>query len=439
MHETLKALILDSQEAPLETGVPRRLKVRAVPGKATVLIGVRRCGKSTYALQQVERLLEEGVPRENVLFLNLFDDRLAGLAHEGLGLVTEAYFSLYPEKKGKETVHCFFDEIQAVPGWEPFVDRLMRTEKCRVTLTGSSARMLSKEIATQMRGRALSWELFPFSFREFLDAKGLDASGPLSTRRRLLVQKAFEEYQETGGFPEVVGLDKGLRVKTHQEYFHAILYRDLVERHDIAHPKAVSDLARWLVDHTGSLYTGNSLTGYLKSLGHSAPKAAVSSFLEWFEDAFFLYSVSVFDASLARRNTNPKKVYCVDHSLVKSVSSGILVNSGHLLENLVFTALRRAHPEIYYYKSKSGREVDFVVPGRGRPRALIQVCESLADPGTRARETSALEAAMAETGLRSGTIVTKNETERIETDDGPIEVVPAWRFLLDQPDSGEEG
>lgn len=439
MRETLKALILDFQEAPLETGVPRRLKVRTVAGKATILIGVRRCGKSTYAFQQVKRLLEEGVPRENILFLNLFDDRLAGLERDGLGPVTEAYFSLFPEKKGKETVHCFFDEIQAVPGWEPFVDRLMRTEKCRVTLTGSSARMLSKEVATQMRGRALSWELFPFSFREFLDAKGLDASGPLSTRRRLLVEKAFEEYQETGGFPEVVSLDKALRVKTHQEYFHAILYRDLVERHDIAHPKAVSDLARWLVDHTGSLYTGNSLTGYLKSLGHSAPKAAVASFLGWFEDAFFLYSVSVFDASLARRNTNPKKVYCVDHSLVKSVSSGILVNSGHLLENLVFTALRRAHPEIYYYKTKSGREVDFVVPGRGRPRALIQVCESLADPGTRARETSALEAAMAETGLRSGTIVTKNETERIETDDGPIEVVPAWRFLLDQPDSGEEG
>lgn len=439
MRETLKALILESQEAPLETRIPRRLKVRAVRGKATVLIGVRGCGKSTYALQQVELLLGEGVPRENVLLLDLQDDRLAGLAHEGLGLVTEAYFSLYPEKKGKETVHCFFDEIQAVPGWEPFVDRLMRTEKCRVTLTGSSARMLSTEVGTAMRGRVRSWELFPFSFREFLDAKGLDASGPLSTRRRLLVQKAFEEYQETGGFPEVVGLDKALRVKTHQEYFHAILYRDLVERHDIAHPKAVSDLARWLVDHTGSLYTGNSLTGYLKSLGHSAPKAAVSSFLEWFEDAYFLYSVSVFDASLARRNTNPKKVYCVDHSLVKSVSPGILVNSGHLLENLVFTALRRAHPEIYYYKTKTGREVDFVVPSRGRPRALVQVCETLADPATRKRETSALEVAMAEAGLKAGTIVTRNDTDRIVTDAGTIEVVPAWRFLLDQPDSGEEG
>ena len=438
MLETLKALILDAQEAPLQTGVARRLQVRAVPGKATVLIGVRRCGKSTYAFQQVQRLVDDGVPRENVLFVNFFDDRLAGLQREGLGLVLDAYFSIYPEKKGKETVHCFFDEIQAVAGWEPFVDRLLRTEKCRVTLTGSSARMLSREIATQMRGRALSWELFPFSFREFLDSRGLESGGALSTRKQFLVQKAFGEYWETGGFPEVGRLDRSLRVRTHQEYFHAILYRDLVDRHDIAHPKAVSDLARWLVDHTGSLYTVNSLTGYLKSLGHNAPKAAVGSYLEWFEDAYFLYTVGVFDASLARRNTNPKKVYCVDHSLVRSVSSGILVNSGHLLENLVFTALRRVHPELYYYKSRNGREVDFVVPTRGRAPGLVQVCESLADPGTRKRETSALENAMAELGVGTGTVVTRNESERITVEAGTIDVVPAWRFLLDQPDVAGE-
>lgn len=436
--ETLKTLVLDAQEAPLSTGVPRRLAVTAVPGKASVLIGVRRCGKSTYAFQQVQRLLDEGVPRENVLYVNFFDDRLAGLEREELGLVSEAYYSLHPEKKAKETVHCFFDEIQAVEGWEPFVDRLLRTEKCRVTLTGSSARMLSREIATQMRGRALSWELFPFSFREFLDSRGIESGGALSTKKRLLVQRAFEEYREVGGFPEVNRLDRRLRVRTHQEYFHAILYRDLVDRHDVAHPKAVSDLARWLVDHTGSTYTVNSLTGYLKSLGHGVPKAAVSSYLEWFEDAYFLYSVSVFDASLARRNTNPKKVYCVDHSLVRSVSSGILVNAGHLLENLVFTALRRTHPEIYYFKSRDGREVDFVVPSRGRPRQLVQACESLAEPATRKREVTALGAAMAELGLRTGTIVTRNESERIPVDAGTIEVVPAWRFLLDQPDEPGE-
>ena len=127
----------------------------------------------------------------------------------------------------------------------------------------------------------------------------------------------------------------------------------------------------------------------------------------------------IFDASLARSNTNPKKIYCVDHALVTSVSSGILVNSGHLLENLVFTALRRLHPDIYYYKTKTGREVDFIVPVRGRPRMLVQVCESLAEPQTRKRETAALSEAMAELGLKTGTIVTRNENERIDTGGEP--------------------
>jgi len=419
----------------LETGVPRRLRVEPVHGKATVCIGVRRSGKSTFLFQLIQGLLDSGVSREDILYLNFFDDRLHNLQHENLALVAESYFSIYPEKKGEETVYCFFDEIQAAPGWEPFVDRMMRTEKCEVYLTGSSARMLSKEIATQMRGRALSWELFPFSFREFLDSKGMDSEGALSTKKRLLIQKAFEEYSVTGGFPEVMGLTENLRIKTHQEYFQAVLFRDLVERHDIAHPKAVSDLAHWLVDNTASLYSINRLTGYLQSLGHHAPRTAVSDYLEWFEDAYFLFTVQVFDASLARRNTNPKKVYCIDHALVTSVSSGVLINSGHLLENLVFMALRRSHPEVYYYKTKTGKEVDFIVPLRGRSRLLVQVCESLAEPQTRNRETTALGEAMAELGARTGTIVTRNEEAQIDVEGGTVNVVPAWRFLLEMPES----
>ena len=446
MIETIKSIILDFQEARLETGVPRRLRIETLHGKATVCIGVRRSGKSTYMFQVIQQLLDGGVPRQNILYLNFFDDRLHNLRQDNLGLIAEAYYSIYPEKKNTEMVYCFFDEIQAAPGWEPFVDRMMRTEKCEVYLTGSSARMLSKEIATQMRGRALSWEMFPFSFREFLDYKGIESAGALSTKSRLLVQKAFEEYWKTGGFPEVAGLGRNLRIKTHQEYFHTILFRDLVERHDIAHPKALTDLAHWLVDNTASLYSVNSLTGYLKSLGHRAPKSAVSDYLEWFEDAYFLFTVRIFDPSLARSNTNPKKIYCIDHALVTSVSSGILVNSGHLLENLVFTALRRLHQEIYYYKTRTGREVDFIVPAcaagvaagrpmRGRSKMLVQVCESLAEPQTRKRETTALSEAMAELDMKTGTIVTRNEDEWIETDGGTIEVVPAWRFLLELPES----
>ncbi|NMW17727.1 MAG: ATP-binding protein [Chlorobiaceae bacterium] len=430
MIEILKEIILDFQEADLSTGVPRRIEVTPVAGKATVYIGVRRSGKSVFMFQLIKRLLDAGIPRQNILYLNFFDDRLYSLQHENPGVILEAYFSLYPEKKSTEKVYCFFDEIQVVSGWEPFIDRLMRTEKCEVTLTGSSAQMLSKEIATQMRGRALSWEIFPFSFREFLDFKGIISDGPLSTKKRLTIQKAFEEYWETGGFPEVVGLDRMLRIKIHQEYFNAMLFRDLVERHDIAHPKAVKDLAHWLVENTAALYSINNLTGYLKSLGHNAPKSAISDYLEWFDDAYILFTVRIFDASLARANTNPKKIYFIDHALVTSVSSGILVNSGHLLENLVFIALRRITPDIFYYKNKSGREVDFIAQRPDRSRILVQVCESMADPQTRKREITALSEAMTELGLKEGSIVSRKDEEQLHVESGIINVVPVWRFLL---------
>ncbi len=438
MIKLLKEIILDFQEVELMTGVTRRVEVEPVPGKATVCIGVRRSGKSTFMFQLMHRLLDTGVPRQNILYLNFFDDRLHTLQHDRLGVILDAYFSLYPEKKNAEKVYCFFDEIQVVSGWEPFVDRLMRTEKCEVYITGSSAQMLSREIATQMRGRAISWEMFPFSFREFLDFKGIDSDNPLSTKKRLIVQKAFEDYWETGGFPEVAGLNRLLRIKTHQEYFNTLLFRDLIERHDISHPRAVTDLAHWLVDNTASLYSVNNLTGYLKSLGHKSPKSSVSDYLEWFEDAYVLFTVRIFDASLARANTNPKKIYCIDHALVTSVSSGILINSGHLLENLVFTALRRITPDIFYFKSKGGREVDFIAQRQNRSRMLVQVCESMADPRTRKREIAALGEAMAELKLIESIIVTRGEEEQIQVESGKIDVIPAWRFLLNLPSTSWE-
>jgi len=159
-----------------------------------------------------------------------------------------------------------------------------------------------------------------------------------------------------------------------------------------------------------------------------------------------VFTVRIFDASLARSKTNPKKIYCVDHAMVTSVASGILVNTGHLLENLVFTALRRITPDIWYCKIKGGLEVDFLahLPAaqgtaqaglHDRSRMLVQVCESMAEPQTRKRELAALTEAMAEYGLKSGTVVTRNEEDQIKVGAGKIEVVPAWRFLLNLPES----
>lgn len=429
MLDVLRELILDAQSTPLRTGTERHLAVRIVPDKATVCIGVRRSGKSTYMLQLMSRLLGAGVPRENILHLNFFDDRLHTLRHEDLGVILEAYFSIYPEKNS-ETVYCFFDEIQVLPHWEPFIDRLMRTERCEVYLTGSSAQMLSKEVATQMRGRALSWELFPFSFAEFLDHHGVDHAEPWPSRQRLAIQKSFEQFWESGGFPEVADLDRHLRVMVHQEYLTTVLFRDLVERHDVSHPQAVVDLTHRLIDNVASLQSVNRLTDYLKSLGHKVSRSTVTDYLAWLEDAFFLYQVRLFDASLARSNANPKKIYCVDHALVVSVGSGILVNTGHLLENLVYTALRRGTPEIFYYRTRTGKEVDFIAQFGSHERRLVQVCETMANEATRNREVAALAEAMDELRVSEGTIVTRNESEQIGVSKGTVTVLPAWRFLL---------
>jgi hypothetical protein len=429
--QLLKEIILDAQSSPLYTGVLRELKITHLSKKASVIIGVRRCGKTTLINQIATNLLSQRISPKNFLYVNFFDERLSFLKTVGLNMVLEAYFSIYPEKKNQEKIYCFFDEIQIIPEWEKFIDRILRTENCEVFLTGSSANLLSKEIATEMRGRSLSWELFPFSFREFLLVKNISFELPLNTKDRLTIQKVFDEFFEKGGFPEVVDVDEHIRVKIHQEYFNSILFRDLIERYDISHPRAILDLARRLIDNIGSLYTLNKLTSYLQSLGHKTPKNSVAQYLEWFQDAYFLFTVRMYDASLSKSNANPKKIYCIDQSFVKSVSSGILINSGHLLENMIFIALRRKFVEIYYYKTKGGLEVDFVVQTQKQHKYLLQVSESLANPQTRQRELRAMEVAMVELNLSSGIVVTLNEQEEIAFENGVIQIIPVWRFLLE--------
>jgi len=433
MHELeiIKDLILDSQKEILVAGMPRRLQIQVVPKKATICIGVRRCGKSTYMQQIMTATLATGVARENILHVNFFDDRLRFLHAMGPSMVIDAYYSLYPEKKYVEKIYCFFDEIQVTANWESFIDRIMRTEKCDVYITGSSAQMLAIEIATEMRGRSLSWEMFPFSFLEYLDFKNISVGKNLDTKTKLIIQKVFKAYWDEGGFPETIGLEPALRIKIHQEYANTLIFKDIVQRHDIQHPNAVLDLAHQLVENTAALYSVNSLTKYLRSLGHKISKDLVMNYVTWLEDAYFLFSVGIFDASIARNKRNPKKIYCIDNALAKSISSGILLNTGHMLENLVFLVLRRTYKKIYYYKTNSGKEVDFVVQAQDRSKLLYQVSESIADKDTRQRELSGLQEAMLELNVKHGMVITQYDAEEFNNEAGNIKVVPMWKFMLE--------
>lgn len=429
MVESLKQIILDNQAIPLQVGMKRNLRIEVIPGKATICMGVRRCGKSTFMAQIMQQLLDTGVDRTNLLYIDFFDNRLHNLQHDNLEQILKAYYSLFPEKKNTEKVYCFFDEIQAVEHWEHFINRLLRAEECEVYITGSSAKMLSKEIATQMRGRSLAWEMFPFSFDEFLSFHQIQ-TGPLTTKQQLLFSKYFDKYFVSGGFPEVAMISDFLRIKIHQEYFNTILFRDLIERHDIKHPKAVIDLAQFLINNVSSRHSIKSLYRYLKTLQHSISPATIAQYLDWFEDAYFLFQVYLYDASFKRANLNDKKIYCIDHALVTSVASGILVNSSHLLESMIYLALRRLTDKIFYYRTKSGKEVDFIIVLNNKERQLIQVCESLAASKTNQREINALVEAMTELNQSTATLVTRTEENTLSIDKRTIQIVPAWKFLL---------
>ena len=233
----------------------------------------------------------------------------------------------------------------------------------------------------------------------------------------------------------MIRLDQRQRIEAHQANWNAIL-AGIIRHHNISHPRAVIDLAHWLVDNTGSFYSASHLTDYLKSLGHRVRKSSVADWLVAFEDAGLLFSVNIFSSSATRISVNPRKIYCTDHGLTASISSGILTNRDSLLENLVFTALRRVTPEIFYHKTKTGREVDLVallpsVPGQERTILLIQVCASLADPRVRQSGVRSLSETMVELAVAEGTIVTWRTDETIPVGFGTIQVVPIRRFLLE--------
>ena len=436
MIECLKRIIREYQNLEPSGGLlPRRVAIGSLPGKVSVVTGVRGSGKTALLRQRFRQLIESGVHREDILCLDLADDRLYWLRHESPDLILEAYFAIHPQKRGSETVRCFFDEVQALPHWPLFIDRLTRTEKCEVTVASSLLPSPDEDTSSPLIGRIVSWEIFPLSFREFLDSKGIESDGPLSTKQRLTIQKAFEDYWQFGGIPSVNGFDERRYIEAHQANWNTIL-ASIIGHHNISHPRAVIDLAHWLVDNTGSFYAVSHLTDYLKSLGHRVRKSSVVDWLVAFEDAWLLFSVNIFSNSPTRISVNPRKVYCIDHALVASVSSGILTNRDSLLENLVFTALHRVTRELFYHKTKTGREVDLVallptVPGQERAVMLVQVCASLADPRVRQSEVRSLSEAMVELAVAEGTIVTWRTDETIPVGFGTIQVVPVWRFLLE--------
>ncbi len=420
MKETLKEIIIEEWNEKLGNLVPREILLDSIPGKATILTGVRRCGKSTYLRSFIRN------KNKPYFYINFSDERLSLLLSQNLGLCLEAFYEIKPDCEGQPL--CIgLDEIQMIQGWELFVDRLLRNKLYEVYITGSSSKLLSKEIATQMRGRSIQYEFFPFNFTEYIY--------PLkSPKRKLTVSEKGKfynlstKYIQEGGFPETRNLKKILRFNILQEYYNTIIYKDIIDRNNPKNPHAVSQCLKILINQVGSLFSETKILNKCKSMGLKISKSDVSEYLEWFQDCYLLSSVSVYTENINRQMTNPKKLYCIDNGLVIANQSGLSSNSGHLLENLVFNFLRRASDKIFYYKGKY--EVDFVFTKQGQNPILIQVCESLNSPETKEREIKALLEAMDDLKLKQSWIITL-ETHGEELITGKkILIIPILDFIL---------
>ena len=425
-------------ETPPVALTRRDTRLPAVPGKVHAVIGMRRAGKTTFLRQLLEERRAAGPP-ERALYLSFDDDRLAGLELDQLGFLLEEFYRRHPALRGRQTVSWFLDEIQLVSGWERFVRRAIDSEKVEIVVSGSSARMLSREVHTSLRGRGMATVIRPFSFREFLRHRGEEPE--YEPRRwkpaeRSRIEKRFREFLVEGGFPEAQGLPTALRIELLQGYVDTVLFRDVVERYHVTQVAALRWLVRHCLRNPAASFSAHRLHLDMKSQGHGVGKDAVHAMLGHLLDAFLISAVPLATESERQRNSNRRKIYPVDSGLIQAFDSSGRSNLGHALETVVFNELERRRAEVGYVRAEAGLEVDFLSRHGGGDAELIQVCADLSAPGTRERELRALSAASHDHPRATRRLVVLDRDAVGRADVSGIEVVPASEWLLGAPAAG---
>ncbi len=389
----IRQKIVDSLASPLPALTRRDVRLPAVRGKAVAVIGMRRSGKTMFLWQVLGDRLAQGTAREGLLYFGFEDERIAGMSAADIHLVLEEYYRLYPQWRDGRRAVFFLDEIQVVPGWEAFARRLLDTEKVDLFLSGSSARLLSREVATGMRGRAMEALVLPFSFREDLRHVGREPrveAERLPKAARSALERDLRDYLAGGGFPEAQGASARDRIDLLRGYVDTTLLRDVVERHAVSHPVALRWMVRQLLGNAASSFSINKFHADLRSQGLPVAKDTLHAYLAHLEDAFLIHPVAIASESERRRMVNPRKVYPVDPGLIPVYDRSGKANLGQALETCVRLELERRGAEVGYVRTASGYEVDFLARYAEGRQELIQVCADLDAAATRERETRAL-------------------------------------------------
>jgi len=425
MKEIFKKLITDFIEKDIKNIQKREYAIPLESKKIISLIGVRRSGKSSLLFDTINQL-RKIQPKENIIYINLEDDRLYPLKLASLDTVLEAYYELYPHKKD-EKIYLFLDEVQVVENWELYIRRVYDTENIQIYITGSSAKLLSTEIATSLRGRTITYEIFPFSFKEYLEYKNITIN-LYSSKSLSFINNELENYLFDGGFAETIGEDKTISRKILSDYLELIVYKDIVDRYNISNRSLLKSLNKYCFTNLATLVSFTKLYNEFKSQGFKIGKDTIFNYLSHLEDAYAVFTLPIYRNSVKEEQRNPKKVYAIDNGFKKIYDYTMGEDKSKLYENIVFLHLRRQTKDLYYFKQN--QEVDFYARIESK-EYLINVSYIIEDEKTRKRELDGLLEAMAYFKLSQAYLITKDEESVVKIENKTIFIKPLYKYLLE--------
>ena len=410
--EQIREVIYDQRNLYVDLGIERKIDQSLVDcQEVLVLTGVRRCGKSVL-MQQIRAKRSE-----KDYFISFDDDRLLHFTVDDFQLL----YDVFVEDFGVQ--HTFyFDEIQLVDGWERFVDRLYKHGN-KVIVTGSNAKMLSRELGTLLTGRHVSKEVYPFSMSEYMELLGVKVTRDsfYTTEGRAMLQNVQKDYLKDGGFPQYL---RSKNVEYLKSLYNDIIYRDIIVRYRLMSDKPLKETVYYLISNATHLFTYNSVA---KSVGLKSSET-VKDYISYLEETYLVGLLPKYDVKVGEQIKSPKKIYFIDNALVGIIGFSFSGNEGSRLENAVYIELRRRGKELFYHND--GNECDFIVREGLRITEAYQVCVSMQEETTRQRELEGIRSAMKAYSLSEGYIITREETEDVKVEEGVVHLVSFARWIL---------
>lgn len=429
----LRDVLLEWKERELPEIIPRELNI-TLTSNITAIIGPRRAGKTYFMFHIIKsRSEEKRLSRENAVYLDFEDFRLKKLTDEQLSILLKEIHSLFKEKDKK--IYLFLDEIQNVNGWQNWLRTLHNSGRYYLFISGSSSKLLAKEIATQLRGRYRSNIIFPFSFREFLSSKKFVLNKEQSRIREGEMLRMLNEYLLYGGYPEIITKSED-KEKTAllKNYYEVIFYKDIVDRFKIRNLALMDAFTRYIIQNYSGYLSLSKTEKYFKSLNFNVSKKTLANYLRYLREVLFVFSVERYSHKVKERLKMPVKIYSIDLGFFW-LEPRTSKDTGKRLENCVAiklfkNALEDPTISLFYYKVNT-HEVDFVVGDGFNVKQLIQVTYASSIDAVDKRETRALLKASGELNCNDLTIITWDFENELKLENKIIKCVPLWKWLLD--------